>query len=441
MIICHEGMPRSGKSYAATQDHIVPGLKAGRRMYVRIDGIDFAKLAELATISEERCRELLTVLTEEDVQNLDKIAIENDALVVLDELQNYWPSQKAPLSPAMTKWVAEHGHHGLDVLIMCQLLKDCHRTWVNRTNRKIQFVKKDMLGKPDEYKWRMFTGSPDARGNVKFIEVQQGDGKYDEKYFGCYASHSAGTENTGTYEDDRANIWNSPMFKKWLPILGVVVVVAIGYIVYLFNGGLASGTGAKPVKTVETVTKSSDGKETVTEYIDGKEVKKQAKTETKEPEKPKPEEEPKRASSSPLDLPDVVSELSKSNRIRLAMVVRSAKKTRVLIEWRDTSFRVVDQLDEDDLAILGYQVLTTNSNRMAVLVSADKRHVVSAWPIDEQVQKTEETKDDIKRGRKRESGVAVAPPPEEVEPVALKETPRYSTADAQPMRIKTKWNF
>ena len=73
MIIFHEGMPRSGKSYAATQDHIVPALKQGRRMYVRIDGIDHAKLADLAGITEERCRELLTELTEEDVHKLDLI--------------------------------------------------------------------------------------------------------------------------------------------------------------------------------------------------------------------------------------------------------------------------------------------------------------------------------------------------------------------------------
>lgn len=445
MIIFHEGMPRSGKSFAATKDHIVPALKAGRRCYVRIDGIDFAKLAELAAITEDRCRELLTELTEEDVQHLPSISIENDSLVVLDELQNYWPAQKAALSPEMTKWVAEHGHHGLDVLCMGQLLKDCHRTWVNRTNRKIQFVKKDMLGKPDDYKWRMFTGSPDSRGNVKFVEVQQGDGTYDPAYFGCYKSHSAGTENKGTYVDDRANIFKSAMFRKWLPILGVCVLSAIGYIIYLFSGGLAPNTPtAKPVKVVETViTNAASDNPTVKEYVNGKPVTPTVEAKEKEPEKERPKIAKGERPEETLDLPDVVAELTKNNRIRLALIVRTAKRTRVIIEWRDTSFRVVDQMDNDDLEMLGYHVLTSNNNRLVVLTSPDRRLVASAWPVDEVRGQQEETKDNIRRGVRRDSGIAIAPRVHDPAPdeMPLGETAKFSAWDAKPETVRAKWNF
>lgn len=443
MIIFHEGMPRSGKSFAATKDHIVPALKAGRRLYVRIDGIDFAKLAELATITEDRCRELLTELTEEDVQKLDQIEIENDSLVVLDELQNYWPSQKAALSPGMTKWVAEHGHHGLDVLCMGQLLKDCHRTWVNRTNRKIQFVKKDMLGKPDEYKWRMFTGSPDARGNVKFVEVQQGDGTYDPAYFGCYKSHSEGTENKGTYVDDRANIFKSAMFRKWLPMLGVAVVAAVGYIIYLFNGGLAPA-GPKPVKVTETVTTSSGGqKEQTRQFIDGKEFVPAGVDKDKD----KPETEPVKTSETKhneIDLPDVVSELSRSNKIRLGLIVRTAKRTRVIVEWRDSSYRVVEQMDEDDLEMLGWHVATTNNNRMVILASPERRLIATAWPLE---TKEGRSVDSDQKAQTREfrakRGMTVEPPTAELGPdqVPLRETAGFSAWDAKPNPIRTNWNF
>ena len=52
MIIFHEGMPRSGKSYASTKDHIVPALKKGRAIYARLDGLNYPQLAELAEITE-----------------------------------------------------------------------------------------------------------------------------------------------------------------------------------------------------------------------------------------------------------------------------------------------------------------------------------------------------------------------------------------------------
>lgn len=305
-------MPRSGKSYASTKDHIVPALKKGRSVFARLDGINYAQLADLAEISEERCRELLIEITEEQMAKIWELPIPKDALVVLDELQNYWPQNRAPLSPPMMKFIAEHGHHGWDILAMGQLLKDCHRNWINRTNRKIQFIKKDMLGKPDEYKWIMFTGRPDKNGQVKFDEVAKGDGTYEEKYFGCYASHSAGTENAETYVDDRVNIWKSPMFRKWIPLAGLVALVGIGYLVHLFRGGLvdtpkepaktAQASTVKPVKVTETLTTSGPGQPEKTVVLSNSEPVK------KEPEKAAADR------TGDFDIPDLVADLSKDRR-------------------------------------------------------------------------------------------------------------------------------
>lgn len=52
MIIFHEGMPRSGKSYASIKDHIVPSLAKGRKVYARLDGINFRQIGELAGLTE-----------------------------------------------------------------------------------------------------------------------------------------------------------------------------------------------------------------------------------------------------------------------------------------------------------------------------------------------------------------------------------------------------
>lgn len=379
MIIFHEGMPRNGKSYAAFVDHILPALKAGRKVYARLDGLNYPQIADLAEITEERCRELLIHLEVDDIPRLDQLALDNDSLLVVDELQNYFPAQRQPLSKGMTTFVAEHGHHGLDILTMGQVLKDCHKTWMNRTNRKIQFVKKDMLGKPNEYKWTMYTGSLDTRGNVKFTEVSKGDGTYDDKYFGCYKSHSDGTDNKGTYSDERANVFKSPVFRKWLPLLGIMVLASVGYLVYLFNGGLAKEVNkeakAKPVSVTVTETKEIDGHAVTKTYVEGQPAAKVAQAAP----------EPAKASSTtdPFEMPDLVTDLNKDNRMRLGGIIRTAKHTRVLIEWRDSSQRIIERMTDEDLAVLGYQVATTNSNSVAILIRADKRYLATAWPLED----------------------------------------------------------
>lgn len=393
MIIFHEGMPRSGKSYAAMADHIIPSLKKGRRVYARLDGLDFEKIAQAAELDVKIVAELLTELSEDDCKALEKYSFDKDALIVLDELQNYWPQKRAPLNEELTKWIAEHGHHGWDVLCMGQVLKDCHRTWMNRTNRKIQFQKKDVVGKANEYKWTMYSGKLDGNGVVKFVEVTKGDLPYDPKYFGCYKSHSEGTENTENYEDSRVNIFNSPIFKKWLPIFGGVFLLSVAYIIHIFSGGMAPEPPkvVKPVSVTETVTRIENGVEQTT-------VKQSVAPQVVQVET-KPE------ALQDFDLPDLVGELSKDNRIRLAAVVRNNQKTRVVIEWRDSSKRVVETMETPELELLGWQVMTTDNGRLAILASPSKRFIVTAWPVEEAQGKVtnvqnEEIKKNVPAGMK-----------------------------------------
>lgn len=404
MIIFHEGMPRSGKSYACTKDHIVPALKKGRVIFARLDGINYGQFADLAEITEERCRQLLIEITEEQMPKIWELAIPKDALIVLDELQNHWPQNRAPLPPPMMKWIAEHGHHGWDIVCMGQLLKDCHRNWINRTNRKVQFVKKDMLGKPNEYKWITFTGRPDKNGQVKFDEVAKGDGEYEERYFGCYASHSAGTANADTYEDDRANIWKSTTFRRTLPLVAVVGLLALAYIVYLFKGGLVEETTANAAKAEKTATKPISQPVTVSETVTTSGPNQPEKTvlvshSTTPAAMPTPVPAPAVVTVSDggqFEMPDIVTELSKDNRIRLSAYIRSAQRTRIVIEWRDTAMRVIDRLDSADLETLGWHVLADPAGRMVILARPGQRYVATAWPIDDPAGKSSsDTKETI----------------------------------------------
>jgi zona occludens toxin len=54
MLLFNEGLPRSGKSYSAMVDRIIPALKDGRAVFAHLDGLNHEKIAEASGVSLER---------------------------------------------------------------------------------------------------------------------------------------------------------------------------------------------------------------------------------------------------------------------------------------------------------------------------------------------------------------------------------------------------
>ena len=152
MIIFHEGLPGSGKSYEALVKHIIPSLQKGRKVYARLNGFNHEKVSKLTGKTVDELKDLYTEITEEQVHTVYDL-VENDSLLVLDELQNFFPSGRQKLSDEMTQFIAEHRHRGMDIICMGQALADCHTTWKRRIERKITFLKLSMLGMDKKYKW------------------------------------------------------------------------------------------------------------------------------------------------------------------------------------------------------------------------------------------------------------------------------------------------
>lgn len=329
MIIFHEGLPRSGKSYEATKSQILPALKKGRKVFARINGINHEKFADLAGITLEECQALLIHITEEQVPTIYQ-HVENDSLVVIDELQNFFPSGRTKLSDEMTKFVTEHGHRGLDIVAMGQSLADCHNIWRRRVQRKIQFLKLDALGSAKRYRWTAYQGIPDAKGEISFTKINGGVEKYDEQYFGTYASHQADTENKDNLEDARLNIFNSSLFKYVIP----GAVLAACYAVYhLFNffqaPAVAAQTQQEAPQQVQAAPEVSD-------------VPQQSK--------------PNVAPTKPKDW-DFVMELNEKYKPELTYL--SAYRGFIydaLVIWTDDANRIKDQLYYEDLRELGYSI-------------------------------------------------------------------------------------
>lgn len=243
MIIFHEGLPRSGKSYEATKEHIVPALANGRRVYARINGLNYEKIAELAGITEERCRELLIHIEPEQVTEVYKF-VQPDALIVLDELQNFFPNVRQKLTDHQMRFIAEHGHHGLDILILGQSFNDIHSAWRRRTERKIMFLKLTAVGKENSYQWTAYQAIPQNDRDPRWNKAASGIKKYDKAFFGAYASHSSGVENKGAYSDGRFVIWNRKSLRYGLPAAIVLAGLAVWWV-----AGFFSDPERAPVKT------------------------------------------------------------------------------------------------------------------------------------------------------------------------------------------------
>ena len=327
MIIFHEGLPRSGKSYEATKEHIVPALKKRRKVFARINGIDHLKFAELAELTLEECQSLLIPITEEQVHTIYQV-VENDSLVVIDELQNFFPSGRSKLSDEMTKFVTEHGHRGLDIICMGQSLADCHNIWRRRVQRKIQFLKLDMLGRENRYKWTAYQGAMKPNGEIDFTKINSGTKNYDPAYFGAYASHQADTENKGNLADGRLNVFNSSLFKFGLPGVIAVACLAVWYLLQFFGGDVqvvpVDQTKPAPIEQQQSPGTTPS-------------------TQNQPPPKPKDW--------------DFVMENSQRYATKITYLSQyNGFVYDALVVWVDSDNRVVDQLYKADLIDLGYQV-------------------------------------------------------------------------------------
>lgn len=357
MLLFHGGLPRSGKSYESVVKHLIPALKKGRKVYARIDGLNYEKIASVAEISIERCNELLIHLTEDQVETIEDLTFDVGSLIVLDEAQNYWPDARKPLNPKITKFVAEHGHQGLDILLMGQEFTDLHKLWKNRVSQRVDFRKLDMVGKSTKYVWVLSK----AIKPQKFEEVSKGTEEYDPKYFGTYKSFEEGAEGAQLYDDKRASIWQHPIFKKWGPIFLVLLAVACWQVYKTWNGGLQKMAGAEEPKKHEKEKAQSSA----------------APAPTSTASAPQPEQK----TATPKD-GDIVREMSEKYRLRVSGIIKSAHRQHAVFEWYDESMRVKERMTMLMVAQLGYAVTLDDDMQYATLEKGGSKYVATQFPTE-----------------------------------------------------------
>ncbi|MBV6871788.1 zonular occludens toxin family protein [Xanthomonas euvesicatoria] len=373
MLVFNEGVPRAGKSYDAVKNHILPAIKKGRRVFARLNGLRHDRIAKHLGMQEKDVHDLLVLVDTKDVAKLfactqdesGKWCIPDDfkdALVVIDEVHEFYVNERKPLEPAVENFWALLGQNGGDAVIMTQWINRLHSAVKARIEKKNTFQKLTAVGMKSRYRVTYFhTTSPG-----KFEKVGGQTLKYDPVIFPLYDGYAPGAENTEVYEEGGKNVWAAMAVRA--VIFLVVGGVGLYFFASYFNKGkqpphaVASGPSSTPAvgqvfKPGELV--SAPGQQAVAAVV-----------------------------ADPLaDLtPEqrYVIELAAKGRIRVAAIAQVAGHDRAWLQWIDTSNIVLEQLDLVQLRALGFDATV---HPYGVRLVAGKHTVVAtAWPWREPVR-------------------------------------------------------
>ncbi len=183
MLVFNEGVPRAGKSYDAVKTHIIPALKRRRHVYARLNGMEKpecrAALAKYCKMEPVELDEYLHhVETAKVVQTFRCVQEEGtgkwlmpehlkDALVVIDEVHEFYVADRKQLDPAVEQFFALFGQNGGDGVVLTQWINRCHMAIRARLERKNSFQKLTAVGMKGKY---LVTYHHSAGPN-KFIKV------------------------------------------------------------------------------------------------------------------------------------------------------------------------------------------------------------------------------------------------------------------------------
>ena len=380
MIVFHEGLPGSGKSYESLVRRIIPDLKKGREVQAFVEGLDHEKIAPLAGITAERCRELLQQIDRDEVPKLPTWAKKN-ALIVLDEAANFW-GNKDRMPKETEVWIKEHRHFGNDVILMDQDLRDMHAIWRRRVEFKVCFLKLSGLGVSTRYSVTTYR----HKGGDQFEKMGTQVCKYEAQYFGTYASHAASDVKTDDYKDDRANLFKTGAFRYGVPLM--IAVAGVGaYKAWAFfqpethamtsNPAAVQPTGMAPVAVAPVGVGSTA--QTHVQVVD-----------TRSPQEVR------------------FSDLSGKYRIRLAGLISTPTRVQGVVEWVDGGTRVVERMSLDVLRNLGVAVAAGDG--FVRLALGGWNDIATMWPLEGDIRVSQARQDALRpaQGPSGEGGVREA---------------------------------
>jgi zona occludens toxin len=266
MIYALVGRPRSGKSYESVVFHIIPAVKAGRKVITNIPlNIEkfrkvFGDLSDLIEVREFRFDDFgqaeRPFSKPEDY--LCEWRDENGVgpLYVIDEAHLVLPRQ---CHVEILEFYSMHGHYGIDIVLLTQNLRKVNRDIRDMVETTHQCIKNTHLGTDKTYTKKMYLGN-ETRGEP----VSQTPRNYDKNYFGFYKSHTASSQAVieAQAQDVKSvkDHW-SVKFGKVFIVGGLIYLVGVYF--FMFRGDSEEDTAPEPeqaeqVEIAEAKSKSQE---------------------------------------------------------------------------------------------------------------------------------------------------------------------------------------
>lgn len=235
MIYCIAGRPRSGKSYESVAFHIIPAIKAGRKVvtnvtlnvpyFQKVFGNDVLDLIEVVDGQLNQYGSMDRPFSKlEDYINDWRDADNKGPLFVIDEAHMVLPNKQ--LDSKILEFYSLHGHYGIDIILLTQNLRKIHKDVRDMVEMTYYCAKNTAFGSKNTYTKKVRIGA-----TTEVVNEEQR--KYKKSFFPFYQSH---TQSSGSVAEAMSNdikpIWHRWPF--WMG--GLLLVSGIIFNIYAWSG-------------------------------------------------------------------------------------------------------------------------------------------------------------------------------------------------------------
>jgi zona occludens toxin len=218
-IVAYVGLPRSGKSYTAVEQVILPALRQGRivvtNLPLRLDAIrrDIAdaKIVEFSVQAVLATPELIIE------------GCPSGAVVVLDEVWRLWPAGKKvdKIPEAFKSFLAEHGHrvdaagNATQIVLITQDLAQIAAFARQLVEQTFRTTKLGVVGLQKRFRTDVYQGGVSGPNPPVSQVTRQIFGRYEPRIYQYYVSHTQSESGQGGADeraiDRRGNVLTRPI--------------------------------------------------------------------------------------------------------------------------------------------------------------------------------------------------------------------------------------
>lgn len=265
-IQAYVGLPRSGKTYNAVANTIIPALRAGRTVVTNIP-LHMDRVLELYPLADVRPFPI-NEIAQEPGTIYDHVP--HGCVLVMDEVWRLFPAGlKAHQVPTEFKQLlAEHGHmvdeHGnaMSIVLVTQDLAQISAFARVLVEQTFLHTKLSHLGTDRSFRVRIFHGPVTGQNPPKSSEVRMILGRYDERIYRLYKSHTlskAGEDGANEQAmDTRGNVWKRP---AWL--IGAAASIVVAFWSFSTLGDIFGGPEQEPTRVASVATNARSAPATV----------------------------------------------------------------------------------------------------------------------------------------------------------------------------------